>query len=238
MARICLCVNQVAKIRNLNRGKIPDPAAVAIAAEVAGVDGIVVFLRQDRMDITDRDVTVLKEVVQTHLNLAIPLNDEMVEKAMRWLPDMVTLVPAVQEASATSCLDVAAHLEYLDEVVTALRANNIVVSVLVKPDAHQIRAAARVRMDYVQFNTASMASVEDLGTMNDHIEQIKSASIAANKLGLGVAVGRGLDYQNIREFKGIALVEEFNIGAAIISRSLLVGIENALRQLRAILKGS
>jgi pyridoxine 5-phosphate synthase len=93
-------------------------------------------------------------------------------------------------------------------------------------------------MDYVQFNTASLASVEDLGTMNDHIEQIKSAAIAANKLGLGVSVGRGLDYQNIREFKGIALVEEFNIGAAIISRSLLVGIENALRQLRAILKGS
>ena len=112
MARLSLCLNQVAKIRNLKKGKNPDPAAVAIAAEMAGVDGIVVNLREDRSDITDRDVTILKEIVQSHLNLAIPLNDEMVKKALNWLPDMVTLLPSTTGEKSDAALDVTATLPY------------------------------------------------------------------------------------------------------------------------------
>ena len=236
MARLCLCVNQVAKIRNLNKDRVPDPASVAIAAELGGIDGIVAHLRDDRADITDRDVQVLKEVVQSHLNVAIPLNDEMVKRVLKWLPDMVTLLPSIREDNLNSSLDVASNLEFVEDVAAALRANSIVVSVLINPDPHQIRAAARARVDYVNFNANRLRSVEDLGTMSDLVEQLRSAAMAANKLGLGVSVGRGLNMQNIREVADITFVEELNVGRALIARSILVGIEKAVEQLRNLLE--
>jgi len=235
MARVCLCVNQVAHIRNLNKNKVPDPVAVAVAAEIAGIDGILVQLRDDRFDISDRDVSVLKEVVQSHLNVAVTLNDEMIKKVLNWLPDMVTLLPAVSEQTMDNSLDIDANLEYIEDVITALRANNIVVNALIKPDPHQVRAAARARLDYVQLNTASLATVEDLGTMGDQIEQIRSVAMAANKMGLGVSAGRGINEQNLPELRDISFIEEYNIGRAIIAKSVLVGMERAVKHFKIML---
>ena len=225
MARLCLCVNQVAKIRNLNKDKLPDPVSVAMAAELGGVDGIVAFLRDDRSDITDRDVVVLKEVLQSHLNLAIPLNDEMIKKALKWLPDMVTLLPAIEDNDLNTSLDVVSNLEYIEDAATALRANNIIVNMLVDPDPPQIRAAARAGADYIDLNSNPLSRVEDLASMNDFIEKMRTVAIAANKLGLGVSAGRGLNIQTIREVGQVEFIEELNVGRALISRSLLVGIE-------------
>ena len=236
MARLSLCLNQVARIRNLKRGKNPDPAAVAIAAEMAGVDGIVVHLHEDRSDITDRDVTILKEVVQTHLNLAIPMNDEMIKKALNWLPDMVTLLPSAGDKSDAS-LDVSTTLPYLEEAVKTLRNSNIVVAMFINPEPQQIRAAARAQADYVQFNTSPLFKVEDLGAMSDMVEQYRSAAIAANKIGMGVSAGRSLTFSSLRELAEIKFIEEFNIGWAVISRSLLVGVEKAVQDFKKALEG-
>lgn len=236
MARLSLCLNQVAKIRNAKKGKSPDPAAFAIAAEMAGVDGVVVHLREDRSDITDRDVTILKEIVQTHLNLAIPLNDEMIKKALNWLPDMVTLLPSTAGDNADTPLDVTNTLPYLEEAVKTLRANNIVVAVLINPEAPQIRAAARAQADFVQLNTAPLFKVDDLGVMNDMVEQYRSAAIAANKIGMGVSAGRLLTVQSLRELTDISYIEEFNVGWSIVSRSLLVGIEKAVQDFKKALE--
>lgn len=239
MARLCLCVNQIARIRNFNKRKEPDPVSFAVAAEIAGADGIVVQLRNDRSDITDRDVMVLKEVVNSHLNLAIPLNDDMVKKAVQILPDMVTLLPDSRELlTDTDTLDVEANFEYIEDVAAALRANNIVVNVLIHPSSQQIRAAARAGLDYVQINTMSISKIVDLGSMSEQIDLYRSISIAANKLGLGVAAGRGLDYQNIREIAGINLIEEMNVGRSIIARSLVNGIEKAVITMKTIVAGS
>jgi pyridoxine 5-phosphate synthase len=235
MARLCLCVNQVAQLRRLNRKKEPDPVNVALAAEIAGIDGIVVQLGQPLSDVSDRDLTVLKEVVKTHLNLAIPMNEEMVKKAIQILPDMATLLP-VDEGDATS-LDVEANLEYLEEVAATLRANNIVVNALIAPESNQVRAAARAGMDYVQLNTFPFSLVDDLGTMTEQIEKIRSVALAAHKLGLGVSAGRGLSYQNAREIGSIDVIEECNVGKAIISRSLLVGIDRAVIHFKSQLIG-
>ncbi len=228
MARLSLCLNQVAKIRNLKKGRNPDPISIAFAAEMAGIDGILVHLREDRSDITDRDVGLLKEVVQTHLNLAIPLNDDMVKKALGWLPDMVTLLPSSAGEQSDPSLDVANSMSYLEEAVTTLRANNIVVTMLIDPEPQQIRAAARAQADYIQINTGSLAKVEDLGAMSDVVEQIRSAAIAANKIGLGVSAGRSLNSQSLRELADIKYIEEFNVGWAICSRAMLVGVEKAV----------
>lgn len=235
MARLCLCVNQVARLRNINKDRVPDPAAVAIAAELGGIDGIVAELRDDRSDITDRDVDVLKEVVQSHLNLAIPLTDEMVKKALKWLPDMVTLLPAIREVSLNTSLDVVSNLEFVEDVAAALRANNIVVNVLIDPEPQQIRAAAKARVDYIHLNSNPLRSVEDLGTMSDLIERLRSIAVAANKLGMGVSTGRGLNVQNIRDVIDIGFIEELNVGRALIARSLLVGVEKAVEQMKALI---
>ncbi len=232
MARLCLCLNHIAKIRSLRKGRNPDPVAAAIAAEMAGIEGIVVQLRDDRSDITDRDVTLLKQVVQSHLNLAIPMNDEMIKKAINWLPDMVTLLPSSSGDKADISLDAPATLPYIEEAVKTLRANNIVTTVLIEPDASQIRAAARAQADYVQFSTTALTKVEDLGAMGELVEQLRSAAITAHKIGLGVSAGRGLSAQTLRELADIQYIEEYNVGWAIISRALLVGIEKAITDLK------
>ncbi|MBN2356034.1 pyridoxine 5'-phosphate synthase [candidate division KSB1 bacterium] len=238
MARLCLCVNQIAFLRTMYRQKEPDPVAVAVAAEMAGIDGIMVQLHEDRFDINDRDLSLLKELVKTHLNLAIPLSDEMVKKAIHLLPDMVTLLPqASKEAPqvAVHSLDVEASLEYLEDITAALRANNIVVSVLAAPDAQQIRAAARAGVDYIQLNTANLSTLEDLSSLMEQIERLRTVAVAANKLGLGVAAGRGLSYQIIREIGAIPIIEEVNVGKAILSRAFLIGLDRAIQSMKALI---
>ena len=236
MARLSLCLNQVARIRNMKKGRNPDPVSIAFAAEMAGIDGIIVHLKEDRSDITDRDVTLLKEVVQTHLNLAIPLNDDMIKKALNWLPDMVTLLPSSAGDATDVSLDVAGSMSYLEEAVATLRANNIVVTMLIEPEAQQIRAAARAQADYIQINTNSFSKVDDLGAMADIVEQIRSAAIAANKIGLGVSAGRSLSSQSLRELADIKYIEEFNVGWGICSRAMLVGVEKAVLDFKKLVE--
>jgi len=237
MPRLCLCVNQVARLRKYNKSREPDPVDVAIAAEVAGIDGIVAQLREDRSDITDRDVHILKEVVKTHFNLAVPLKEELVKKTIKVLPDMVTLMPPVSDdAAAGSSLDVVSNYEYVEDSAAALRANNVVVSVFIDPDSQQIRAAAKAEVDYVQLNTTPIAGFEDLNSMSDYIERLRATAIAANKLGLGISMGGGLNYQNLREFGDLSFVEEINVGRAILSRAVLVGIGQAIGQMKALVR--
>ncbi len=238
MTRLCLCVNQIAFLRNVFRQRESDPVAVAIAAELAGIDGIVVQLCEDRSDINDRDLSLLKELVKTHLNLAIPLNDEMVKKAIHLLPDMVTLLPQEVKGtpfSPTHSLNIEENLEYVEDITVALRANNIVVSALVAPEAQQIRAAGRVGLDYVQLNTSHLALVEDLSSLSEQIERLRAIATAANKLGLGVAAGRGLNFQIVREISTIPLIEELNVGKALLARSFLVGLDRAVQSMKALL---
>jgi pyridoxine 5-phosphate synthase len=226
MARLCLCVNQVARLRRLNNKREPDPVNVAMAAEIAGIDGVVVQLDQNRAEITDRDVQILKEVVKSHLNLAIPVEEEMVKKALQVMPDMVTLLPATDDESVS--LDLEMNLESVEEMAATLRAHNIVVSALIAPESNQVRAAARAGMDYVQLNTYPFSLVDDLGTMTEQVGRIRTVALAAHKLGMGVSAGRGLSYQNVREIGGIEVIEECNVGKPIISRALLVGIDRAV----------
>lgn len=234
MSRLCLCLNQVAHLRNLHRFKEPDPVAMAITAEVAGIDGIVVNLKEDRSDITLRDVEILKQTVNTHLNIAIPLRDEMVKEVVQLLPDMVTLLPGHLEGKEQESLNVVDNLEYIEDVVAAFRANNIVVSVLVDPETQQIRAATKAGVDYAQLNTRVMGQFEDLGSMVDFVENLRSVAMAANKLGLGVSAGVGLDYQNFREIIDLAYIEEFNVGRALVARSVLVGVDQAIQQFKRL----
>ncbi|MDZ7314598.1 MAG: pyridoxine 5'-phosphate synthase [candidate division KSB1 bacterium] len=229
MARLCLCINPIARIRAIKKGRNPDPVTAAVAAEAAGIDGIVVYVDESG-EISDRDVRLLKEVVQTHLNIAVPAEETMVRKAVSWAPDMVTLLPQSYAAGEESPEEQAPILQ---ELVEQLRDSNIVVAQLIRPDPSAIRNAARLQVDYVQLDTSVFSGIDDLGTMADIVEQFRSSAIAAGKLGLGVSAGRKLTAPIARELADAAeLIEEYNVGWAIVSRAVLVGLEKAIADFR------
>jgi|YelNatPaOPRAMG01_1025707.scaffolds.fasta_scaffold01524_13 pyridoxine 5-phosphate synthase len=233
MARLSLIVDYVAAIRELRKSRDPDPVAVALQAELAGADGITAQLREDRKEIKDRDVQLLRELLRTHFNLRISPSEDLLQKAITLLPDMVTFVPdAKGEAGG---VDVASTGDYLEEMVASLKANGVVVSVLVDPDVRQIKAAARIGVDFVEILAWYYARSEDAGIMGEELERIRNAALAAQKLGLGVAASGGLDYANVGEVVTISAIEELHVGAAILNRALLVGIDRAVRDFKALL---
>lgn len=235
--RLGVNVDHAATLREARRGKIPDPVAAAIAAEMAGADGIVCHLREDRRHIKDKDLFLLKEIVKTHLNLEMAATDEMVSIATEVIPDMVTLVPEKREEITTEGgLDVVANFDWIEEVNNQLRSHNIVISLFIDPDIQQIKAAARCGADYVELHTGLYANAEDLNLIVDELEKLRSMAMAAEKLGLGVSAGHGLNYHNVRDLMDIEQIEELNIGHAIVSRAIMVGMERAVREMLEIIR--
>lgn len=239
MVRLGVNVDHVATVREARRGIEPDPVAAAVLCELAGADGIVCHLREDRRHIKDRDLSLLRQVVKTHLNLEMAPTEEMVKKAVNVLPDMVTLVPEKrQEITTEGGLDVKTHFDFLEDVVSNLRANNIVVSLFIDPDIQQIKAAAKLGADYVELHTGAYANAQELNQVIDELENLKSMAAAAAKLGLGVSAGHGLNYQNAADVAKIPQVEELNIGHSIVSRAVLVGMDRAVREMIELIRGA
>ncbi len=237
MVRLCVNIDHVATVREARKGREPDPVFAAVLAELAGVDGIVCHLREDRRHIKDRDLKMLKEVVQTHLNLEMAGTDEMVQIATEVLPDMCTLVPEKrQELTTEGGLDVVSQMDRLTEVISELHAHNIVVSLFIDPNIQQVKAASRVGADYVELHTGEYANASDMNHMMERLDEIANMAIAASKLGLGVSAGHGLNYQNVSAIAKLDRIEELNIGHSIISRSVLVGLERAIREMKELVK--
>ncbi|RMD95103.1 MAG: pyridoxine 5'-phosphate synthase [Calditrichaeota bacterium] len=237
MARLGVNVDHVATLREARKGKLPDPVAAAVAVEMAGADGIVCHLREDRRHIKDKDLYLLKEIVKTHLNLEMAATEEMVKIALEVLPDMVTLVPERREELTTEGgLDVVRNFDYLEEVIEMLRQQGIVVSLFIDPDVHQIKSAARLGADYIEIHTGMYANADNLNTALDELEKIRSMAAAGAKLGLGVSAGHGLNYQNVREIARIPQVEELNIGHSIIGKAVMVGMDRAVREMLELIR--
>jgi len=237
MVRLCVNIDHVATVREARKGREPDPVFAAVLAELAGVDGIVCHVREDRRHMKDRDLRLLKEVVQTHLNLEMAATDEMVQLAGEVLPDMTTLVPEKrQELTTEGGLDVISQMERLTDVISDLHAHNIVVSLFIDPDIHQLKAASRVGADYVELHTGEYANAEDFNKMAEHLDQLANMALAASKLGLGVSAGHGLNYQNVSAIAHLNKIEELNIGHSIISRAVLVGLQQAIREMKELIK--
>jgi len=237
MIRLGVNIDHVATVREARKGIEPDPVAAAVLCELAGADGIVCHLREDRRHLKDRDLSLLRQIVRTHLNLEMAATEEMIKKAISVLPDMVTLVPEKrQEITTEGGLDIAANYDYLEEVTATLRANNIIVSFFIDPDIYQIKAAAKLGADYVELHTGTYANASDLNQVVEELERIKSMAAAAAKLGLGVSAGHGLNYHNVTDIAKIKQIEELNIGHSIISRAVLVGMDRAVREMIALIR--
>ena len=238
MARVAVNVDHVATVRQARLVSEPDPVVAAALAELAGAQGIVVHLREDRRHIQDRDVEVLRRTVKTKLNLEMAATEEMVKIALRTKPDLVTLVPEKrQELTTEGGLDVMLHEQSLREVIKKLHDGNIAVSVFINADPNLIKIAHRLESDYVEIHTGTFADATTFSNRQEEFERVLTAAKLARKLGLGVHAGHGVDYRNVLWLRKISEIEEFSIGHAIIARAVLTGIERAVQEMIALVNG-
>lgn len=238
MTRLAINVDHVATVRQARLAAEPDPVTAAALAELAGAQGIVVHLREDRRHIQDRDVEVLRRTVKTSLNLEMAATAEMIQTALRIKPDMVTLVPEKrQELTTEGGLDVTLHEESLRGAMETFHKGNIAVSLFIDPDPKQIKTAHRLETDYVEIHTGSFAEAKTFQRRQEEYDRVGTAAKLARKLGLGVHAGHGVDYQNIFWLRNISEIEEFSIGHAVIARAVLVGMDRAVREMLALVNG-
>jgi pyridoxine 5-phosphate synthase len=238
VARLEVNVDHVATLRQARLINEPDPLTAAALAELAGADGIIVHLREDRRHIQDRDVILLRQTIKTRLNLEMAATAEMIGIAREVKPHVVTLVPEKRaELTTEGGLDVVGHQDHFREAVGRLKEAGIFVSLFVDPQAEHIQAAALVGADCVELHTGAYAQASAEAEAQRLFEELLAAAAHARQLGLKVKAGHGLDYRNIKRFRGRKEFEEYSIGHSIISRAVLVGLERAVREMIALING-
>jgi pyridoxine 5-phosphate synthase len=237
LARLAVNVDHVATVRQARGIDEPDPVLAAGIAELAGADGIICHLREDRRHINDRDVGLLRQTVRTRLNLEMAAVEEMVGIARNIKPDLVTLVPERREELTTEGgLDVKSNPVLYKKVVEQLKEAGIEVSFFIDPDTSQIEIAQQVGGDVVEIHTGHYSEARSESEAQERFMRIAKAAEAAEKLKLGISAGHGLNYINIKRFKALPQIEEYSIGHSIITRAIFVGIDQAVREMIALVK--
>ena len=235
MARLGVNIDHVATLRQARGGTDPDPLTAAILVELAGADGLVVHLREDRRHIQDRDLTMLREIVRTKLDLEMAADDAMAKIALSVKPDLVTLVPERrQELTTEGGLDVANHRERIQKIVDLLKDGGIPTSLFIEPSLDQIKAAHKIGAAYVELHTGRYANAKRSKEEDEEFEAITQAAKLAYKLGLGVNAGHGLTYKNVKRLAKLPEIVEFNISHSIIARSVMIGLVQAVREMREL----
>jgi len=235
--RFTLNVDHVATLRNARGETQPDPVTAALIAEQAGVDGIVFHLREDRRHINERDVRLLRELVTTKLDFEMAAVPEIIKIACDVGPELATLVPEKrQELTTEGGLNVIDNITLIRETIKELNAADIAASIFTEPDIPQIDASAEVGADFIEIHTGVFANALTEEEQFDELERIRGAAKHAKKLGLGVNAGHGLNYQNIKVFRELDDIDEVSIGHSIIARAVIVGIEEAVREMIRLIK--
>ena len=230
--RLGVNIDHIATVRQARKTYEPDPVAAAIICDLAGADGIVCHLREDRRHINDDDLRRIRETVRSHLNLEMAANDEMVKIAIKIKPDVVTLVPEKREELTTEGgLDVVGLKDHLRDIVFRLKSAGIKVSIFVDPDISQIKQCSNIEAEMIERHTGQYANAKTDAEVLEEFEKIQHASIFAVKLGLGVSAGHGLTYNNVKNIVEIEEIEELNIGHSIISRAVLAGLDRAVKDM-------
>jgi pyridoxine 5-phosphate synthase len=235
MPELGVNIDHVATLRQARKTYEPDPVHAAALAELGGADGITIHLREDRRHIQDRDLRVLRETVAIKLNLELAATPEIVGIACQTTPDQATLVPERREEVTTEGgLDVLGNLAAVERSVKELQAAGIFVSLFLDADERQIEAAARMKADAVELHTGQYALARGKAQEQELIK-LTQAGKQIRQLGMQLHAGHGLNYQNTRPVACIPEMRELNIGHAIVSRAVLVGLERAVREMKALL---
>lgn len=237
MAELAVNVDHVATLRQARGIHYPDPVAAAAAAETAGADAIVVHLREDRRHIQERDVRLLRQTVLSKLILEMAATSEMLGIALDIKPDTVTLVPEKREELTTEGgLDVITHQDHIREAVSTLKNAGIKVCIFIDPDLDQIKVAHKIDADMIEIHTGAFCEAKTEMEAQREFARIVDAAKIGTKLKLGVNAGHGICYNTIKAFKGLHEIREYSIGHSIVSRAVLTGMDQAVRDMKQLIK--
>ncbi len=236
--RFFVNIDHVATVREARKTDEPDPVRAAVLAELAGVDGITVHLREDRRHIQDRDVHLLAETIRTPLNLELAVVDAIVDIACDLRPHQATIVPeSRQEITTEGGLDLSTPqaVERVRPVVERLQGHGVRTSLFIDPDPGALEASAALGVDAVELHTGEYAHARGAAA-GRQVERLQAAAGQGRELGLAVHAGHGLTYENVTPVAAIEPIEELNIGHSVVSRAVLVGMEAAVREMAALLR--
>ncbi len=237
MIKLGVNIDHVATIRQARGTKYPSVVQAALRAEQSGADSITLHLREDRRHMQDADVYALRGLLQTRMNLECAVTDEMIAIACKVKPQDVCLVPERREERTTEGgLDVIAHFDKVKAACQKLAVNGIRVSLFISPDIKQIDASKKAGAPAIELHTGTFADAEDEVTKAAELARIKLSVAHALKLGLVVNAGHGLHYHNVHEIAAISGLEELNIGHAIVAHAIFVGWDNAVAEMKALMK--
>ena len=235
MATLGVNIDHIANVRQARNTIEPDPVQFAFLAELGGADSITVHLREDRRHIQDRDVFLLKDTIKTKLNLEMAATDEMLKIAKKLVPDYVTLVPEKRkEVTTEGGLDVINNEKYLRSYVKSLNDSNIEVSAFIDPINEQINSSKEIGFNFIELHTGKYADLKGQDQYEE-LQKITESAYSASDLGLVVNAGHGLNYQNVGKIASINKMNELNIGHSIVARALAVGLEKAVREMKALI---
>lgn len=230
-------IDHIATLRNARGMAWPDPAQLAFIAEQAGADSITVHLCEDRRHITDRDVQLLRKTIQIRMNLEIAMTKEMVAIACTLYPHFCYLEPEkFQEIITERGLDVASQREKLCQILSRLSDAGIQVLLFIDVDEHQIKALADVGISYIEIHTSAYAAAVHETSHAAEFVRISQSVQYATMLGLKVNAGHSLDYYNVKPVAALDPMQELNIGHAIISRAVIVGLAKAVRDMKHLMR--
>ncbi|QQS34848.1 MAG: pyridoxine 5'-phosphate synthase [Ignavibacteriales bacterium] len=235
--RFALNVDHIATLRNARGEMQPDPVTAALIAEQAGVDGIVVHLREDRRHINERDLRLLRELITTKLDLEMAATEEIIKIACDVGPELATIVPEKRlELTTEGGINVLDNIQLLSDTIKQLHKHEIEISLFIEPEINQIDAAAEIESDYIEIHTGVFANALSEEEQFDELEKIRVASKHAKKLGLGVNAGHGLNYSNIKIFRELTDIDEVSIGQAVVARAVFVGMNEAVKEMIALIR--
>ena len=236
MALLGVNIDHVATIRQARRTIEPDPVWAAALAELGGADGITLHLREDRRHIQDRDLRVMKETVQVKMNLEMAASDEITRIALEVLPHQITLVPEKrQEVTTEGGLDVIGNTSRLKNCIHQFLEAGIEVSLFIDPDPRQIEASRSLGVQAVELHTGRYADAHSPAEQRQELQALQDSGKFARELGLLLHMGHGLTYRNVLPIARIPGIGELNIGHSIISRAVLVGMEQAVREMKRLI---
>ncbi len=229
-------IDHVASLRQARGTIYPDPVQAVYIAEQAGADIITLHLREDRRHIQDRDVSIMRQTIQTRMNLEMAVTDEMIDIACRTLPDEVCLVPEKREELTTEGgLNVSGNLSRISDAVNRLQDAGILVSLFIDPDRAQLDASIESGATVVELHTGHYADAETDKAREREYESIRKAVAYGREGGLKVNAGHGLHYHNVERIAAIAGLSDLNIGHAIIARAIFTGLADAVRDMKDLM---
>jgi len=237
MAGLTVMVDHTATLREGMRSSEPDPVALALRAETGGADSIGVYLREDHRYIKERDVRLLRQAIRSRLVLHMAATSEMVGLALDIKPERVVLMPPLKDDGTVEAgLDLIVDSKLLYDTVDTLQSNNISVGVSIAPEPNQIKMAHQARANWIQIHAGRLKAADSATRQSRELNNIIDVVKMANRLRLHIAVGHGLDYRLIKLFAGLTEIDEFSLGLSIIARSLLVGVDRAVRDMAALIR--